>query len=118
MLKGRPRKKKIIQAEPRTDVFAPKNRPGDLDVIILPVEEYEAIRLHDLLLHDQKFSAGMMGISQQSFSRLIRKARGKISDALVNAKIIKIEGGDFINKRSADIATKLRRSFCGSGVKS
>ena len=79
--------------------------------MILAIEEYEAIRLHDHLMLEQKDSAKMMGISQQSFSRLVRKARKKVSDAIVNAKVIKIEGGNFINKRSMTIAKKLKQTF-------
>ena len=57
----------------------------------------------------QKKASEMMGISQQSFSRIVREARKKLSDAIVNAKIIKIEGGNFINKRSHDLANKIKR---------
>ena len=108
-LAGRPRKKRIVQEQPRIEHFSPRGRPGRPDEIIVKVEEFESIRLSDHLGMDQKAAAGMMGISQQSFSRIVRGARGKISDALVNAKIIRIEGGDFINKRSQDLAIKLRR---------
>jgi predicted DNA-binding protein (UPF0251 family) len=108
-LKGRPRKKKIVQEQPRIEHFSPRGRPGRPDEIIVKVEEFESIRLSDHLGLDQKAAALMMGISQQSFSRIVRGARKKVSDALVNAKIIRIEGGDFINKRSQDLAIKLRR---------
>lgn len=96
--KGRPRKKKIVQEEPRIGHFSPRGRPGRPDESIVTMEEYEALRLHDYEGMQQKAAADMMGISQQSFSRIVRKAREKVSDALVNAKIIRIEGGDFINK--------------------
>lgn len=101
--KGRPRKKKIIQEAPRIDHFSPRGRPGRPDESIVTMEEYEALRLHDYMGMQQKEAADMMGISQQSFSRIVRKGREKVSDALVNAKIIRIEGGDFINKNSANI---------------
>jgi predicted DNA-binding protein (UPF0251 family) len=109
--KGRPRKKKIIQQQPRIESFSPANQPGRLDEVILTLEEYDALRLHDHLTQEQKNSAKMMGISQQSFSRLLRSARKKVSDAIVNAKVIKIEGGDFISKRSMTIAEKIRKTF-------
>ncbi len=108
--KGRPRKKKIIHQQPSIDHFSPKGRPGRPDEAVVAMEEYEAIRLYDYLGMHQKRAAEMMGISQQSFSRIVRKARKKVSDALVNAKIIRIDGGDFVDKRSLDIANKLRRS--------
>ncbi len=109
--KGRPRKKKIIHEQPRIDHFSPRGRPGRPDEAIVAMEEYEAIRLHDFLGMQQKQAAQMMGISQQSFSRIVREARKKVSDAIVNAKIIRIEGGTFVNKRSMDIADKLKRKM-------
>lgn len=107
--KGRPRKKKIVQGEPRVEDFSPKGRPEKPDEVIMTVEEYETIRLADYLGMVQKQAAEMMGISQQSFSRIVREARKRVSDAIVNAKVIHIEGGDFVNKRSLDIADKLKR---------
>ncbi len=107
--KGRPRKKKIIHEQPRIDLFNPGGRPGRPEEVIVAIEEYEAIRLHDYLGMSQKTAAQMMGISQQSFSRIVREARKKVADAIVNAKIIRIEGGDFVNKRSMDLAKRLRR---------
>jgi len=107
--KGRPRKKKIIHDQPRIDHFSPRGRPGRPDETTIAMEEYEALRLSDYLGMPQKKAARMMGISQQTFSRIIRNARKKVSDAIVNAKIIRIEGGDFINKRFLDLANKLKR---------
>ena len=106
--KGRPRKKKIIQQHPGIDTFSPENIAANTEKVILSLEEYETIRLYDHQGLDQKTAAGMMGISQQSFSLILRKARRKVSDALVNAKCVKISGGDFINKRSADVIRRIR----------
>ena len=107
--KGRPKKRKIVRGQPRIDHFSPRGRPGRPDEVVIAVEEYEAMRLADHLGLDQRAAAAMMGISQQSFSRIVRKVRGVVADAIVNAKIIRIEGGDYINKRSMDIANKLKR---------
>lgn len=108
--KGRPRKKKIVHEQPRIDHFSPIGRAEKPEQISLPLEGYEAMRLHDFLGMNQSKAAEMMGISQQSFSRIVRKARKNVSDAIVNAKIIRIEGGDFIDKRSMNIAEKLKRT--------
>ncbi|MBD3296495.1 MAG: DUF134 domain-containing protein [Candidatus Omnitrophica bacterium] len=107
--KGRPKKRKVIQEQPRTDHFSPHGRPGKPDEITVSLEEFEALRLQDYLGLRQKPASAKMGISQQSFSRIVRQARKKIADALVNAKSIRIEGGKVINRRSLDIAWKLRR---------
>ena len=109
--KGRPQKKKIIHQQPRIDLFRPQGRPGQPDEITISLEEYEAVRLHDHLRMSQGEAAGMMAISQQSFSRIVRAAHEKISDAIVNAKILNIKGGNFVNKRSLEIAKKLSRKI-------
>ncbi len=111
--KGRPPKKKIVHDHPRIDNFTPEGRPELSDISIVALEEYEAIRLQDHLGMPQKQAAEMMGISQQTFSRIIRLARGKVSDAIVNAKTIRIEGGDFVSKRSMLITDKLKRKTIG-----
>jgi len=108
-LRGRPQKRKIIHQQPRIDLFSPKGRPGQPEEIVITLEEYESIRLHDYLRMPQTDAAEMMGISQQSFSRIVRGAHKKISDAIVNAKIINIKGGNFVNKRSLEIVKKLKR---------
>lgn len=96
--KGRPKKKKIVQDGSKTGHFSPRGKPGRPDEMLVAMEEYEAIRLHDYLGMQQKEASEMMGISQQSFSRLVREARKKLADAIVNAKIIRISGGDFISR--------------------
>ncbi len=109
--RGRPRKKKIVREYPRTDFFSPAGRPDFPGEVAITLEEYEALRLADYLEYHQKKAADLMGISQQSFSRIVRSARKMVSDAIVNAKSIKISGGDFVNKRSMDIANKLKRNI-------
>lgn len=94
--KGRPRKTKIVQEAPSISQFAPAGSK-EVEVSTLTMEEYEAIRLSDHLSLQQRDAAVMMGISQQSFSRLVREARKKTADALVNGKIIRISGGNFVS---------------------
>ena len=59
------------------------------------MDEYEAERLNEQQEIDQVTAAAKMKISQPTFNRLLRTARKKISDALVNGKAIKIQGGLF-----------------------
>jgi predicted DNA-binding protein (UPF0251 family) len=65
-------------------------------VIVLTVEEFEAIRLKDHEGLDQKDAAKRMEISQPTFQRIYNSARKKMADALVNGRAIRIEGGRFI----------------------
>lgn len=71
--------------------------PGifQLEEIKLTNDELEAIRLKDYQGLDQEKASKEMEISQPTFHRLILSARKKLADALVNNKMIKIEGGDF-----------------------
>jgi predicted DNA-binding protein (UPF0251 family) len=72
----------------------------DLKDSVLTVGEFEAIRLKDLEGLDQEQAAKKMNISQPTFHRLLLSARKKISDAIVNGKAIKIEGGVYKMVRS------------------
>ena len=106
----KPRKKRSVVYPPSFSGFRPYGR-RDMkgNKVILKVEEYEAVRLadHKKLKHEE--AARKMDISRPTFTRLIESARRKISDALVNGKEIKIEGGDFILKKN-----RFRCRSCGN----
>lgn len=73
----------------------------DLEEVVLTVDEFEAVRLKDLLGFEQEEAAKEMNISQPTFHRLVQSARKKIADAILNGKALKIEGGNYrIYKRS------------------
>lgn len=63
----------------------------DLEESILAKDEFEAIRLKDLLGLDQNECAKKMEVSQSTFHRLILSSRKKIADSIVNGKAIRIE---------------------------
>ena len=104
--KGRPKKYRIIKKEPEILKFSPRGKPGRPEEIELNIEEFEAIRLtdHQGLRQDQ--AAKSMGISQQTVSRVLRKARKKMADTLIGGKIIKIKGGRFIIKSNHSMPAK------------
>jgi predicted DNA-binding protein (UPF0251 family) len=92
----RPRRFRRVRFQPTTTYFKPSGvRVVELEETILTVDEFESIRLKDLLGLDQEAAAKKMNISQPTFNRLISSARKKIADALVNGKAIRIEGGVF-----------------------
>ena len=70
-------------------------RMAVLNEVVLTVDGFEAIRLKDLEGMDQEKAAKKMKISQPTFNRLLKTARKKIADALVNGKAIRIEGGNY-----------------------
>ena len=88
--KGRPKKQRLIKAEPKIELFSPRGKPGRPDEVQLTLDEFEAIRLADFQGLSQKEAANSMEISQQTFSRIIRKAQKTLADALISGKIIKI----------------------------
>ncbi len=92
----RPRLDRTVLFNPNVTYFKPQGIPlRDLEEVILPVDEYEAVRLKDLERLEQEECAEKMDISQPTFHRLVVSARKKIADAIVNGKAIKIEGGAY-----------------------
>ncbi len=97
MVLPRPRKPRYVQAEPVTCYFKPQGIPlRELDSVVLSVEELEALRLADEEDLYQEAAAERMGVSRQTFQRVLREARKKVADVLVNGKALGIEGGDYV----------------------
>ena len=74
-----------------SDYFKPAGLPlRDLREISLAPDEMEAIRLAD---HEDLYNmdaAGRMGVSRQTFDRIVRRARRKIAEALVLGQALRI----------------------------
>ncbi len=103
---ARPRHCRQVASMPESDYFKPRGIPlSMLAEVVLSLDEYEAIRLGDLEGLYQEQAAEKMGVSRQTFGRIIESAHKKVAEALVNGKALKIEGGDF---RMAS----LRKFFC------
>lgn len=93
---ARPRKCRLIQSAPTVVLFKPRGIPATmLEHVTLNCEELEAMRLKDLDGFDQAEAAQEMNVSRATFQRILGSARAKISDALVNGKAIRIQGGDY-----------------------
>ena len=67
---------------------------GILEEVILGHDEVEAIRLKNLIGLSQEEGASRMGVSQSTFHRLLLSAHKKLTDAVVNGKALRIEGGN------------------------
>ncbi len=91
-----PRKKccRKLGILPATRVYRPEGpvNPHEEEVL-LSLDEFEAIRLADFSGLYQEESALKMGVSRQTFGRIIESARGKMADMLVNGKTLRIQGG-------------------------
>ena len=82
---------------PLTRYFKPVGiRLRDFKEVVITKDEFEALRLKDLCNLDQKDAAEKMNISQPTFCRLVKAGRKKITEALVNNKVIKMEGGNVV----------------------
>jgi len=60
------------------------------------MDEYEAIRLADYMGISQKEAAKSMHISQQTFSRVLKRARKALANGLIGGATIKIQGGSYV----------------------
>jgi len=85
-----------VSIEPAVVYFKPAGVPmRTLEEVIVKVEELEALRLANIEGLSQNDCAKKMNISQPTFHRMLECANKKISDAIVNGKAIRIEGGNF-----------------------
>jgi len=92
---ARPKRCRKIAAHPGCGLFKPAGVPArTLSEVNLTVDEFEALRLADHLGQYQQEAAGQMGISRQTFGRIIDAARKKVATALVEGFAIRIEGGE------------------------
>ncbi|MEA2053783.1 MAG: DUF134 domain-containing protein [Candidatus Thermoplasmatota archaeon] len=101
--RGRRRRHRWVAGIPPVSQFGPAYARQDIDVVNLFIEEFEAIRLVDLVGLSQVEAAVQMGISQKTLWNDLTSARRKVADAIVNGKAIRIEGGSYIvNKEFMD----------------
>lgn len=91
----RPKKTRWIKCDPSERCFIPNGKMGKTNCceMVLTLDEFEAIRLLDYKGLSQAQAAKMMRIHRSTVSRIITSARQKISQALVEIRSLKIEGG-------------------------
>ena len=89
---SRPRKRRRVMGKLNSSYFKPAGiRMIDLEESVLSLSEFEAIRLIDFERVSQKEAGEKMRISQPTLSRLLSSGRGKIADAIIIGKAIRIE---------------------------
>ena len=90
----RPKKTRFIKCSPSERCFRPKcKRVAELEGVTLTIDEFEVLRLSHLENFEQNKIAKQMKIHRSTVSRILTSAHKKITDALVNIKAIKVEGG-------------------------
>ncbi|MCS3900379.1 DUF134 domain-containing protein [Methanococcus voltae] len=106
--KGRPKIPRLISEEPKVEYFKPVGQPRyELEPLQLTVEELESLRLVDYIGYSHEDAANSMGISRRVFWNILKSARQKVSDALINGKVLQIGGGHYKLRNCGDV--------CGGG---
>jgi predicted DNA-binding protein (UPF0251 family) len=88
----RPKKPRLVSGYPMMGAFVPEGIPASGE-ISLSVEGMETIRLSDFEHLDQDSAAQLMGVSRQTYGRILFDARTAIADALVTGKALRVQGG-------------------------
>ena len=106
----RPPKHRRVCALPKSRSFGPDDCSGSEDTAVsMGLDEYETLRLIDLLGYTQDECAGQMGVARTTVQAVYNCARKKLADMLVNGKRLVIEGGNY---ELCGIA----QSCCGRGA--
>ncbi len=92
----RPFKQRRVSHDPGVSAFKPVGyRYRDLEEVVLTVDELEALRLTHLEGYYQVAVAKAMGVSRPTAGRILESAHRKMTDALVNTRVLKIAGGPY-----------------------
>ena len=90
----RPLTQRLILSDLHASTFHPDTAAEDRKTPAkLTLDGLEALRLADLEGLYQQEAARRMGVSRATFARILSAARRAVSDALVNRKVLSIDGG-------------------------
>lgn len=89
---GRPKIPRTICGAPANSCFKPNGIPmNKIEQVPLQDDEFEALRLVDLQGMQQQIAAVEMGVSRQTLANLVKAARLKVVDCLVNGKALMMQ---------------------------
>lgn len=93
----RPCKRRHVRFIPYVTYFRPVDLPDTKqEEECMTIEELESLRLKDLQGLNQELCAAQMNVALSTFQRILYSARTKVARALVQAKAIRIEGGNYL----------------------
>lgn len=96
----RPISERRVGSPPVASVFKPAGIPArELEETILSLDELEAIRLADYEGLYQEAAALRMGVSRQTFGRIVESAHRKVGQVLIEGRALRIEGGVVTQKQ-------------------
>lgn len=87
---SRPLSPRSVSSRPVAPLFKPGGVPA-VSQIRLGLDEFEALRLADVERLQQADAAPRMGISRQTFGRVLASARRKVAEALVFGHALRID---------------------------
>jgi len=97
---ARPSKSRKVGDPPAMKGFKPYGMPVfDVEPVKLTFEEYESIRLVNYRMLSQDQAAEEMNVSRPTLTRVYNKALRVIAKALIEGKVLEIEGGNYIMER-------------------
>jgi predicted DNA-binding protein (UPF0251 family) len=109
---GRKEIERTVHKPPLFKVFKPTGVAGNiLEEVVLSIDEYESIRLVDYCKHSHEEAADEMSISRPVFTKMLEKARYKLSTLLVRGALLKIDGGNFHFKNNIMKCLKCEQLF-------
>ncbi|MEN3754693.1 DUF134 domain-containing protein [Mangrovibacter yixingensis] len=92
---ARPKIPRNICGRPANSCFKPNGIPmNSLERVTMDEDEFEAMRLVDLNGMQQLEAAALMQVSRQTLANLVKRARAKVADCLVNGKALDLAGRD------------------------
>lgn len=100
---ARPRKCRRICSLPKNACFGPVRGGGEAaasaaadEILVMALDEYETIRLIDLMEFTQEECAAQMGVARTTVQAVYNTARKKLALSLVEGRQLVIRGGDYI----------------------
>lgn len=85
----RPKIPRNVCGRPADSCFKPNRIPmSQLEHVQLANDEFEALRLVDFLKMQQQEAAVEMGISRQTLANVLKSARFKVMDCLIQGKAL------------------------------
>lgn len=112
---SRPRKFRNVCSLPQVNEFGPLTGPlNRSEAVILSVDEYETLRLIDTMGMTQEECALEMGVGRSTIQGIYNVARQKVSTALVEGRVLSIQGGDYRLREHRGIGRGCGRG-CGQG---
>lgn len=100
----RPMSDRRVRGGIASDLFKPAGTPlRGLSEVVLGLDGVEALRLADLEGLYQEAAARRMGVSRQTFGRILEDARRIVADAIINGKALRLEGGNIVHTKDKEM---------------